>query len=121
MAIHSSFLAWRIPWTREPGRLQPMELQRVRHDRGTNTLLINNVVVFSGEHQRDSAIHVHVSILARTSLPSRLLLNTEQFHVLYNRSLVAIHFKYSSVYMSILKSLTISSFSKYVSLFLFCN
>ena len=99
-----------------------------QHDRGTNTLLINSVVVFSGEHQRDSAIHVHVSILAQTSLPSRLLLNTEQFHVLYNRSLVAIHFKYSSVYMSILKSLTIpsttktiSSFSKYVSLFLFCN
>ena len=29
---HSSILAWRIPWTEEPGRLQPMGLQRVRHD-----------------------------------------------------------------------------------------
>ena len=32
MAPHSSTLAWKIPWTEEPGRLQSMELQRVRHD-----------------------------------------------------------------------------------------
>ena len=31
MAIHSSTLAWKIPWTEEPGRLQPMGLQRVGH------------------------------------------------------------------------------------------
>ena len=32
MATHSSVLAWRIPWTAEPGRLQSMVSQRVRHD-----------------------------------------------------------------------------------------
>ena len=32
MAIHSSILAWRIPWTEESGELQSMELQRVRQD-----------------------------------------------------------------------------------------
>ena len=32
MATHSSILAWRIPWTKEPGRLQFMELQRVGQD-----------------------------------------------------------------------------------------
>ena len=32
MATHSSILAWRIPWTEEPGWLQSMGLQRVRHD-----------------------------------------------------------------------------------------
>ena len=32
MATHSCILAWRIPWTEEPGRLQSMELQRVSHD-----------------------------------------------------------------------------------------
>ena len=32
MAIHSSVLAWRIPWTEEPGGLQSMGLHRVRHD-----------------------------------------------------------------------------------------
>ena len=31
LAIHSSILAWRIPWTEEPGGLQSMKLQRVRH------------------------------------------------------------------------------------------
>ena len=32
MATHSSNLAGKIPWTEEPGRLQSMGLQRVRHD-----------------------------------------------------------------------------------------
>ena len=32
MATHSSILAWRIPQTEEPGRLQSVESQRVRHD-----------------------------------------------------------------------------------------
>ena len=32
MATHSSILAWRIPWTEEPGGLQSMGLERVRHD-----------------------------------------------------------------------------------------
>ena len=32
VAAHSSILAWRIPWTEEPGRLQSMGLQRVKHD-----------------------------------------------------------------------------------------
>ena len=32
MTTHSSILAWRIPWTEEPGRLQSMGLQRVGHD-----------------------------------------------------------------------------------------
>ena len=32
MATHSSVLAWRSPWTEEPGGLQSMELQRLRHD-----------------------------------------------------------------------------------------
>ena len=37
MAIYSRILAWRIPWTEEPGRLQSMGLQRVRHGWATNT------------------------------------------------------------------------------------
>ena len=32
MATHSSVLDWKIPWTEEPGRLQSMGLQRLRHD-----------------------------------------------------------------------------------------
>ena len=32
MTTHSSTLAWKIPWMEEPGRLQTMGSQRVRHD-----------------------------------------------------------------------------------------
>ena len=32
MLAHSSILAWRIPWTEEPGGLQSMRLQRVEHN-----------------------------------------------------------------------------------------
>ena len=32
MATHSSTLAWKMPWTEEPGGLQSMGSQRVRHD-----------------------------------------------------------------------------------------
>ena len=37
MATHSSILAWRIPWTEEPGRLQSLESKRVGHDWVTRT------------------------------------------------------------------------------------
>ena len=33
MATHSCTLAWKIPWTEEPGRLQSIQLQTVRHNR----------------------------------------------------------------------------------------
>jgi len=35
MATHSNILAWRIPWTEEPGGPQSMGSQRVRHDLAT--------------------------------------------------------------------------------------
>ena len=39
MAPHSSTLAWKIPWTEEPGRLQSMGSRRVRHDWATSLSL----------------------------------------------------------------------------------
>ena len=38
MATHSSILAWRIPWTEEPGGRQSMGSQRVDHNRATKQL-----------------------------------------------------------------------------------
>ena len=32
MATHSSIIAWKVPWTEEPGGLQSMRSQRVRHN-----------------------------------------------------------------------------------------
>ena len=43
MATHSSTLAWKIPWTEEPARLQSMGSQRVRHDWATSLSLLNGL------------------------------------------------------------------------------
>ena len=52
MAIHSSFLAWRIPWKEKPGRLQSMGSQGVRHDEWLS--LQRNLVCYSSWRlQRD--------------------------------------------------------------------
>ena len=40
MATHSSILAWKIPWTEDPGELQSMGSQRVRHDRVAEPALV---------------------------------------------------------------------------------
>ena len=40
MATHSSLLAWKIPWTEEPGGLQSMGSQRVGHDEATSFFYI---------------------------------------------------------------------------------
>ena len=42
MAIHSSTLAWKIPWTEEPERLQSMGSQRVGQDRATSNYYVKN-------------------------------------------------------------------------------
>ena len=46
MATHSNILAWRIPWTEEPGGLQSMGSQRVRHIEQLIHLLINITISF---------------------------------------------------------------------------
>ena len=49
MATNSSILAWRIPWTEEPGGLQSMGSQRVRHNQET-------------KHSNTFSIHFHICI-----------------------------------------------------------
>ena len=46
-------------------------------------MLINNVVIVSGEEQKGSAIHIYVSVLPQTPLPSRLPHNIEQSSMCY--------------------------------------
>ena len=46
MAIHSSTIAWKIPWTEEPGRLQSMGSQRAGHDWATSQRFINWIDLF---------------------------------------------------------------------------
>ena len=44
IATYSSILTWRIPWTEEPGGLQSMGWQRVRHDWATNSF--TTIIIF---------------------------------------------------------------------------
>ena len=46
MVTHSSILAWRIPWTEEPGRLESMGSHRVGHDLATNTFTFSSATNF---------------------------------------------------------------------------
>ena len=57
MATHPRILAWKIPWTEKPGRLQSMELQRVGHNLATKqqqqlNLMIQllNPILFLSSH-----------------------------------------------------------------------
>ena len=46
ISIHSTTIAWKIPWAEEPGRLQSMRLQRVGHDRATSlSLSLSNMAL----------------------------------------------------------------------------
>ena len=77
MATHSSVLAWRIPWTEEPGGLPSMGSQRVRHDRSG---FAHNVVIFTFTH-----VGVFLSLL-RTQ---PLFLSTCQKPIILQNSLLA--------------------------------
>ena len=46
MATHSSILAWKIPWTKKPGGLWSVGLQRVGHNWATNTFIFLNTEIY---------------------------------------------------------------------------
>ena len=60
MATHSSILAWKIPWTEEPGRLQSMGSQRVGHDWAISLLFTSLVAVDekSPTNARDACLNL---------------------------------------------------------------
>ena len=66
MAIHSSILSWRIPWTEEPGRLQSKGSRRVGHDWTANTFhfsSISGLLCLPLYHKRLGAGKLHFSEL----------------------------------------------------------
>ena len=60
MATHSSILAWEIPWTEEPGRLQSIGSQRVEHDLATETTAawcaVFSVIAFHNVRERQEGV-----------------------------------------------------------------
>ena len=57
MATHSSILAWEIPWTEEPGGLQPKGLQRVGHDWAWKIIKLSMSKMVNSLHEVAIAIH----------------------------------------------------------------
>ena len=60
MATHSNILAWEIPWTEEPGRLQSVGSQRVEHDLATETTTawcaVFSVIAFHNVRDRQEGV-----------------------------------------------------------------
>ena len=63
MAIHSSTLAWGIPWTEEPGGLQYMGSQRIGHD-----LVTNQQQRIFKEHRSNSKISISETVVDKERL-----------------------------------------------------
>ena len=90
MATHSSTLAWKVPWTEEPGRLQSMGSLGVRRDRATSLSLFTFMhwrrkwqpapVFLSGESQgRGSLMGCH--LWGRTELDTTEATQQQQQHI----------------------------------------
>ena len=58
MATHSSTLAWKIPWTEEPGRLQSMGSQRVGHGWATSLSLLIDILASRETGKRDVLVRL---------------------------------------------------------------
>ena len=61
MVTHSSILAWKIPWTQEPGGLQSIDSQRVRHDSVTNPFHFTFFSIFVAVVQSQSYVWLFVT------------------------------------------------------------
>ena len=113
MATHSGTLAWKTQWTKKPGRLQFMGLQRVGHDWATllHLQLLYNVVLGPAVRWSESAICIHIAPPSWTSFqrpsphPSlgghHRALSWAELLVPHSRFPLAIYFTRGSVYMSI--------------------
>ena len=95
MAVHSSILACRIPWTEETGGLQFMGSQRVGHDWATNTTTTSHAFLFSVE------LVVHLEQMCGSSCQAFLfLLWTLADHYPFIFSSTQLYFKYLNCYSS---------------------
>ena len=77
MATHSSIVTWKIPWKEESDRLQSMGLQRVRHNRATNTF--TSLSHFHTEFQLGKMQnHCHLVINYETCIEAKNKAQTEE-------------------------------------------
>ena len=71
MATHSSILAWRISWTEEPGGLQSMELQRVRHNWSDLACTHTHMLYYNWCQNQDRYLHTCLLLLLDCELEGK--------------------------------------------------
>ena len=88
MATLSSILAWRIPWTKEPGRLQSMGSQRVGHDWATHThvLSVRNSLQIQlhgrlGAKGQNNICHANINQKKPSHRSGRVYINTNKINL----------------------------------------
>ena len=74
MAIHSSILAWKIPWTEEPSGLQSMELQKVRHDWALTQAHTPYTCLLGSSWRSNETMHVETLAPHRVPIPQQTLI-----------------------------------------------
>ena len=74
MAIHSSTLAWKIPWLEEPNRLQSMGSQRVRHDRATS---LHYIYIYTHIYKYNGIPLIHKNNFAATRMDLETIILSE--------------------------------------------
>ena len=78
MATHSNTLAWRIPWTEEPGRLQSTGSQRVGTRLRDFTFHFHNL---SSQKKKKKKEHIKMSNLPKNLKNAKLLSNKDTFRI----------------------------------------
>ena len=87
MAIYSSTIVWKIPWTEEPGRLESIESQRVRHDCDFTSLIKNIISFFERKYTSSCVIPlVKLSISYKPKISSFVHLSIHPFFYTLNYS-----------------------------------
>ena len=80
VATHCSILAWRIPWTEEPGGLQSIGSHRVRHDQIDLALLYTRIKFVSFSHVNLSWVNFIISLATRTQEAGWKISSHSQIH-----------------------------------------
>ena len=90
MATHSSMLAWRIPWTEEPGGLQSMWSQRVRACTHTNKAGTAHACTHTQNFKRENSWHQEAATSCSVKLPpSKIYVISSSKHILHHEILWA--------------------------------
>ena len=85
MATHSSTLAWRIPWTEEPGRLQSMELQKLDMNWATFTHDLNSTMTVLIRPHRAKGRTNYVSLSVCPEMRKKVVLSSPSCFFYYKR------------------------------------